>query len=82
MFELIYNIEQDVGKKPDSDHKGKEEQKEKKRLIFFLLGIFSLFLKDFRVAVFFNFETKGIEIECQSWKLTKNAWTVGLLECA
>ena len=38
--------------KPDSDHKGKEEQKEKKRLIFFLLGIFSLFLKDFRVAVF------------------------------
>ena len=52
MFELIYNIEQDVGEKPDSDHKGKEEKKEKKRLIFFLLGIFSLFLKDFR---FFRF---------------------------
>ena len=61
---------------------GKRRTKRKEEVNFFLLGIFSLFLKDFRVAVFFNFETKGIEIECQSWKLTKNAWTVGLLECA
>ena len=62
-----------MGEKPDSDHKGKEEKK-KKRLIIFLLGIFCLFLKDFRVAVFFLIlKLNGIEIECQSWKLTKNA---------
>ena len=76
MFELIYNIEQDMWGRSQiqiTREKKKKRKKEKKRLIFFLLGIFSLFLKDFRVAVFFNFETKGIEIECQSWKLTKNA---------
>ena len=48
-----------MGEKPDSDHKGKEEKKKKRKeeVNNFLLGIFSLFLKDFRVAVFFNFET-------------------------
>ena len=58
MFELIYNIEQDIcGGEARFRSQGKRRKKEKKRLIIFLLGIFSLFLKDFRVAVFFNFET-------------------------
>ena len=34
-----------------------KEEKRKEEVNNFLLGIFSLFLKDFRVAVFFNFET-------------------------
>ena len=34
-----------------------KEEKRKEEVNNFLLGIFSLFLKDFRVVVFFNFET-------------------------
>ena len=56
MFELIYNIEQDMwGRSQIQITREKEEKR--KEVNNFLLGIFSLFLKDFRVAVLFNFET-------------------------
>ena len=58
MFKLIYNIEQDVGEKLSQIQITREkEEKRKEEVNNFLLGIFSLFLKDFRIAVFFNFET-------------------------
>ena len=57
MFELIYNIEQDMWGSSQIQITREKEEKRKEEVNNFLLGIFSLFLKDFRVAVFFNFET-------------------------
>ena len=57
MFELIYNIEQDMWGRSQIQITREKEEKRKEEVNNFLLGIFSLFLKDFRVAVFFNFET-------------------------
>ena len=57
MFELIYNIEQDMWGRSQIQITREKKKKRKEEVNNFLLGIFSLFLKDFRVAVFFNFET-------------------------
>ena len=73
MFELIYNIEQDMWGRSQIQITREKEEKRKEEVNNFLLGIFSLFSRILELQSFSILKLNGIEIECQSWKLTKNA---------
>ena len=62
MFELIYNIEQDMWGRSQIQITREKEEKRKEEVNNFLLGIFSLFLKDFRVAVFLILKLRVLKL--------------------